>query len=161
MVFSFMRMSNLDKVRQLSWKDRRLLLQSVLLLPLIHLGLIILGYARLRGWMERSTPRKLITQADLQTASLERARQVAHLVSIAAQHNLYKAGCLRRSLLIWWLLRKEGIQTEIHFGVRMVNGKLEAHAWVEYNAAVVNDAETIRLRYQPLYQVLPRTERGL
>lgn len=156
-----MRTNNLNKLRVLSRPERRLLFISVLLLPFIHAALILLGYSRLRRWMERLAPPKPIEHPLYETVYLPRARDIARIVSIAARHGVYKATCLRRSLLTWWLLRREGIPGKICFGVRMSEGRLEAHAWVEYNGSVVNDSATIRAQYQPLYGALRANEPGL
>jgi hypothetical protein len=83
------------------------------------------------------------------------------MVSIAAQHGLYRATCLRKSLLVWWLLRKDGIQSNICFGVRIIDSTLEAHAWVEWGGMVINDAVNVREHYQSLLDALPATGQGL
>lgn len=155
-----MLLSNLNKVRQLPAKDRRWLFQSVLLLPVIHLALLLLGYSRLQGMMEKLAPLRS-TKESVSDASLQRAREIARLVSIAAQHGPYKANCLRKSLLVWWFLRREGIPSEIRFGVRIVRGKIEAHAWLEYHSVIVNDSASVRHYYQTLYRDVLPTQPGL
>jgi hypothetical protein len=154
-------MTNLNKIRQLPRKERRRLIQSVLFLPLIHLALLSLGYYRLKGWMERSSPLHDIYSSALESERLQRAREVARIVYIAAEHGIYKATCLRRSLLVWWFLRREGIPSDIRFGVRMQDRKLEAHAWVECHGVVVNDSAAVQENYQALEGVFPSTQLGL
>jgi hypothetical protein len=156
-----MLMMDLNKVWQLPRKGRELLVQSLLLLPLINLALLLLGYYRLRGAMEKLIPFKPIDTPVSEMEILQRAREIARIVSIAAQHGLYKATCLRRSLLVWWFLRREGIQSEIRFGVRMFNRMLEAHAWVEFQGTVVNDSVEVHEHYQALNDVFPPTKLGL
>ena len=153
--------TNLNKIGGLSRNGRRLLLQSVLLLPFIHFALLLLGYYRLRRVMERLISLKPSYAPVSETEILQRAREIARIVSIAAQHGLYKGTCLRRSLLFWWFLRREGIQSEICFGVRMFNRKLEAHAWVEYRGIVVNDSANVHEHYKALNDVFPPTKLGL
>jgi hypothetical protein len=159
---SFSMLTNrLNKLRVLSRPERRLLSKSVLLLPFIHAALLLVGYSRLRRWMERQAPLKAIEPPLYEAAYIPRARDIARIVSIAARHGIYRATCLRRSLLVWWFLRREGIRGEVCFGVRMRDGRLEAHAWVEYNGVVVNDSPAVRAQYQPLYHALPSTDQGL
>ena len=155
-----MLMSNLNKIKLLSMQDRRLLFQSILLLPLIHLALLLLGYARLRAVMERLAPLRSPEETLSEIASIKRAREIARMVSIAAVHGLYKATCLRKSLLVWWFLRREGLPGQLCFGVRMFHSKLEAHAWVEYNGIVINDSANIHEQYQALQDVLPSIRLG-
>lgn len=120
-----------------------------------------MGYSRLQGAMKKLTPLKTIERKVPESLTLQRAQRIARIVSIASEHGLYKAGCLRKSLLIWWLLRRGGVLSEICFGVRVCNQKLEAHAWVEYHEMVVNDSVNVRERYQILQNALPSTKVGL
>jgi len=53
--------------------------------------------------------------------------------------------CLARSLTLWTLLRRRGIETELRIGYRKRDGKIEGHAWLEHDGAPVNDeAEVLR-----------------
>lgn len=38
---------------------------------------------------------------------------------------------LRRSLVLWALLERAGVATELRLGFRKTDGVFEAHAWVE------------------------------
>jgi hypothetical protein len=156
-----MQMSNLNKFGKLSRGERRLLVQSILLLPVFHIALLLLGYYHLRALIEKIFPFKESSTLPSETAILERAQEIARAVSIAAQHGFYKATCLRRSMLVWLFLQREGIQNEICFGVRVVDSKLAAHAWVEYNGTVINDAANIHEHYPTLQEALPATRLGL
>jgi hypothetical protein len=154
-------MSNLAKLRQLSQKEQGLLFQSVLLLPVVHAGLLFFGFYRLKRAMEWLSPRQSVDTPASETGTLERAREIARIVAIAAEHGVYKATCLRRSLLVWWFLRREGIQSRICFGVRTSHDKLEAHAWVEYHGIVVNDSGSVHEQFQALHEGFPSTQFGL
>jgi hypothetical protein len=154
-----MLMTNLNKVRGLSPSERRLFVQSLLLLPLVHLALLLLGFARLRQVMERWAPLNNRTLSE--TEALQHAQEITRMVSIAAQHGLYRATCLRKSLLVWWFLRGEGIPSRLCFGVRILDHKLEAHAWVEWDGRIINDSANVREQYQSLHNGLPATRLGL
>ena len=156
-----MLMSNLDKFWELPRRDRRQLFESLLLLPAIHLGLLCLGYYRLRGLMEGSSPLPVTSEPASESEGMQRGGEIARIVEIAAGHGVYKATCLRRSLLVWWFLRREGIQSQIRFGVRMTGQRLEAHAWVECNGIVLNDSATVHQNYQALDDAFPSTSLGL
>lgn len=156
-----MLITNLAKFRQLSRNDRCLLVSSILLLPIVHLALLTLGYFRLKGIIERLTPFQTAGSFGPETKVLHRAREIAHLISIASQHGIYKASCLRRSLLLWGFLRREGIQGSICFGVRRMGQQLEAHAWVECKGIIVNDFANIHDSFQTLDESYPPTSTGL
>lgn len=152
---------NLNKFRALSRPDRDLLLESVLSLPLIHLGLLLLGYARLCRTMEWLAQHRPSDVSRSTSDALSRARGIARIVGIAARHSPYRATCLRRSLLLWWFLRREGIHSMIRFGVRKWNGGLAAHAWVEYEGTIANDSAEVCAQYAALNDPFPPTSLGL
>jgi hypothetical protein len=77
------------------------------------------------------------------------AKQVARMVSIAANHGPYHANCLKRSVLIWWLLEQKGIHTEIRVGAHKNPSGLQAHAWVECQGVVLNDRQDIADQFTP------------
>ncbi len=54
------------------------------------------------------------------------------MVNIAALRGPFRPTCLERSLVLWWLLQRDGIQSDLRIGVRKDEGELKAHAWVEY-----------------------------
>lgn len=153
--------TRLVKLGQLSRGDRGLLLQAFVLLPIIDWGLTLFGYARMQGMMEKLI---LSGSGPKQTAGPEifaRAREIVRIVSIAAEHGIFKSTCLRRSLLTWWFLQREGIVSQICFGVRKLDHQLEAHAWVEIQGNVINDSLEIRSLFRMLEDTHLSTTRGL
>jgi hypothetical protein len=70
------------------------------------------------------------------------------MVSVAAGHSIiFRSSCLDRSITLWALLRWRKIDGDLHLGVRKDQGNFEAHAWVELNGTVLNDAEDVRERF--------------
>jgi hypothetical protein len=59
----------------------------------------------------------------------------------------WPATCLRRSLVLWALLARAGEPAELRVGFRRERGAFEAHAWVEHQGRVLNDAPDVRKRY--------------
>jgi hypothetical protein len=47
---------------------------------------------------------------------------------------------LIESLVLWWLLRRQGFDGDLRIGVRKHAGQLQAHAWVEHRGQALNDA---------------------
>jgi hypothetical protein len=62
--------------------------------------------------------------------------------------------CLPRSLMLCWLLRRRGIDSQLHIGVRKGNGKMEAHAWVERNGVILNDQPDVNERFAAVRPVV-------
>ena len=152
---------NWQKLKELSGFERGLLWRSIILLPIIHIALSTLGYARLCGLIEKITPLKRSSPQKSESEIIEQARKTARMVSIAARYGLFRATCLRRSLLIWWFLRGQGIRSTICFGVRTNDRQLEAHAWVEINGMVISEWDGTYMGYQALGAELPTTRSGL
>ena len=139
-------MGDLAKLRALTGPERRLLLVCLVATPFVAAGIAIFGFKRLHVAMAlQSRPRsaRFLTAE----AATERARSAARVVAIAAGRGPVRATCLRRSLLLWWLLRRDGIETVVRVGVNRESGTLNAHAWVEYLGRPVNDADDIALRF--------------
>ena len=82
---------------------------------------------------------------------------VADAVSLVAGRSLVGARCLGRSLAVWFLLRRRGIDAELLIGVQMPQGgELPAHAWVEVAGQPVNDEADVRERFGAFELPLPR-----
>jgi hypothetical protein len=80
---------------------------------------------------------------------LARARSVARVVAIAAGRGPVRASCLRRSLLLGWILRHDGIETALRVGVSREGGEFHAHAWVEHSGLPLIDEADIARRFPP------------
>ena len=51
--------------------------------------------------------------------------------------------------MLWWLLRRRGIAAELRIGARKEVERFEAHAWVEVDSAVLNDASEEHRHFVP------------
>jgi hypothetical protein len=141
--------------------ERLQLTQAIILLPFIHIALVLLGYSRLQEMLVRIAGLLPKSESRSGAENLRQAREISGIVSIAAQHGMFKATCLRRSILVWWLLLRKGIPSRICFGVSMLNQRLEAHAWVELEGIIINDSADVRDRYCVLENEPPPTRTGL
>jgi hypothetical protein len=139
-------MHELAKLRALTPAERRLLLVSCGAAPIVAGGLAVFGFRRVHAVMAR-WPRPRNARFRTAEDAWDRARGAARVVNIAARRGPVRATCLRRSLLLWWLLRWDGIETVLRVGVHRDGGSLNAHAWVEYGGRPLNDAEDIALRF--------------
>ena len=81
---------------------------------------------------------------------LPEAQRTARVVNAAARRVPYDATCLRRSLVLWWLLRRRGIDSRLRIGVRKEADGILAHAWVECQERVLNDPADISQQYAPI-----------
>ncbi len=81
------------------------------------------------------------------TESIER---IGWIVRTAGRNHFHPMSCLRRALVLQWLLGKRGIQTDLRFGARSVEGQLQAHAWLERNGKLVSEPEVVYERFSVL-----------
>lgn len=116
-----------------------------MMLPLVALSLKLRGFeatrAALRKTLSHTTP-----QADSDSPKKQIAL-AAHMVNAADRHGLVHPSCLVKSLMLWWLLGRQGITSELRVGVRKEGGNLEAHAWVEREGIALNEPEEHHRHY--------------
>jgi len=142
-------MRELAKLRALTFVERRLLAVALPATPLVALSLAFFGYRRTHAAMSR-WPRPRASRLSNESDRLARAKSAARVVGIAAASGPVRASCLRRSLLLWWLLRREGIESVVRVGVQPSgDGALDAHAWVEYLGRPLNDTDDVAERFFP------------
>jgi hypothetical protein len=128
-------------------EDRKLILRTAMVLPLTELGLRLLGFRRWKKLIEKfSLPMHLhqSLSADLQRDAALRAVRAVRSVEL---HGPTNPNCLERSMTLWWLLRRNGVNAELHIGARKEGGRLEAHAWVELDGQVLNDGPEVHQHY--------------
>lgn len=144
-------MRDLAKLRALTGTERRLLVVSVAAIPFVAAGVAIFGFGKTRALLSR-WPRPGTSRFPSQGAAWARAQSTARVVAIAAGRGPVRTSCLRRSLLTWWLLRHDGIETALRVGVNRDGGTIHAHAWLEYRGVPLYDADDVALRFPAFAQ---------
>lgn len=128
-------------------EERSLILRACMILPLAGVGMRVFGFQRWKEMIEKfslsdSRPPSLPVEAQR-----EPALRAVRAVRSAELHGLTKPNCLERSMTLWWILQRQGIDGELHIGARKQEDKFEAHAWVELDGGVLNDAEDVHEHY--------------
>lgn len=136
-------MRRLRKFLALTPAGRAIVLRSLLLLPMVAVLLRARGMARTTALLQR-----LCRYAEGDPDTLA-PQEIARLVNAAA--SILGAPCLPRSLVLWHILHRRGMSTEIRLGVsKLANGNLSAHAWVELDGLALIDDPDILGRYAVL-----------
>lgn len=132
-------MASTQKIRtwnKFSNTERWLVSQAFVLLPFVNLHLKLLGfkrtYALLRFWLPKTAP-----------CCPSLIHKTVQSASIAAKYHPW-ATCLRKSLVLWFLLRRQQIAVEFKIGTRFEREEFQAHAWVEHQGTVVGDRQGIQ-----------------
>ncbi len=113
--------------------ERRVLVRAWCLLPLTAMRLRWLGLARAQS---TSCARPSL-QGD---EALAVARRITRWVHVASRHGPFRPTCLPMSLVLQRLLREQGIESDLRFGVRKAAGRIEGHAWVERDGVRLAEA---------------------
>jgi len=143
------------RFRRLPPHERRLLLSALVLLPLTRLGLLLVGFRRWQSFLYRLLPRHLpgaLAGGDVKSSLQARGEMTARMVQAAGREGLGQANCLERSLVLWWLLARQGCAAELRIGTRKKDAELEAHAWVELNGRALGEEEDPHARYAAFKQ---------
>ena len=111
--------------------ERKALLSMMLAMPFLELALRLFGYGRTRRWIERRTQHSA-ARAAIEPDAMGGER-VAQLATIAGNHGLIHATCLRQSLLVYGLLRWRGLTPDLVIGVQRTSPTPDMHAWVILN----------------------------
>lgn len=138
--------------RKFSDTERRLLIQALILLPMVALSLKLWGLQRthcllvkfLSPQLTSKLPISLLLSAPYSPASI--LITTTNIVKIATKYYNW-ATCLRKSLVLWYLLRLQGIAAQLQIGTRLDGGEFQAHAWVEYQGYVVGDRQEVQQYY--------------
>jgi hypothetical protein len=141
-------LSSFRKLQRLSANERRLLTQALVLLPLTFCGVYVLGVSRWHRFLAQLASWGMTSNRI--SVSDEQVRAIARSVKIAAEQGVYQASCLQQTLVLWCLLRRNHIESEIRFGARKAGGELQAHAWVEVDGVALNEASDVCLHFAPL-----------
>ncbi len=146
---------------QLPFFEQACFVQALLLLPVTVLALRWMSFQRWQSILARLAPvppsrnglpslaprAEEGLQADVRS---QRARATVRMLSAAARRSLLPSTCLHNSLVLWWLLRWQGMGSEIRLGGRKESDRLEAHAWVEVAGQALNEADDVRDRFAVL-----------
>ena len=141
--------ARLVKFYNLNAMQKRTLMAAWLWLPLFWLGLRVLGLPRFQAWLLKAPARSALSMP------LPLIKALGEAVNIAARHTPFPATCLTRSLLLGWLLRRRNVASKLRIGVRLTQGMLDAHAWVECEGVPVNDRPDVNAQFASFGNLIP------
>jgi hypothetical protein len=120
------------------------LLRCGLMIVLVKVLLKIRGFGPTIHWIQRrATVMSIRGEVDDETINVSERN-----VALACALYPGRAQCLERSLVLYYLLRRQGVDLRFVNGVKV--DPFAAHAWIEYRGRPLNDvAEHVAL-YTPL-----------
>jgi hypothetical protein len=123
----------------MSWSERAIVLEALLLLAALSPALRLARLQTVYRTLGRLSRGGSAAAADADRPDPARAEAVARLVDAATRHAIGRPTCLHRSLALWWMLRRRGLDARLRIGVRSQEDRVEGHAWVEYGESVLNE----------------------
>ena len=140
-------LSKWHRFRRLNRFERRVFAEALVALWLASWALRWSGFHRCQSVLARIATRKTVHTQAPSDALLEKARLMTMMVQRAARFAVCPTSCLSNSLVLWFLLNREGIGSDLRVGVRKETSDLEAHAWVECLGHVLNDGPDVGERF--------------
>jgi hypothetical protein len=136
-----------DRWGSLNARERGIFLRALILPLLVTTSLKTIGFRRTQAWLALKTDGAFPASAERTRAEVWRT---ADLVRAARKWHIVRSTCLSYSLVLWRLLRGQGIDSDVRIGVRRgTSGEVEAHAWIEWNGEVLNDCADVAAHYVP------------
>ena len=139
-----------EKVRRflrLPPAQRATVLRAASLFLLTRVGLRAMGFRRWKELIGRLLVPGRPAQDVEPAAQFEIATQILRAVKSVELHGPLTPNCLERSMVFWFLLRRAGVDGQLHIGARKNGSRLEAHAWVELAGQVLNDTTDVHQHY--------------
>lgn len=145
------RRSRWQRLRDLSAAQWVGVVQTAGLLPLVRFSLWRRGFGVTSVRLAARSDGRIRSRPDTFTADL------AEAVALVAGRPLIGSRCLARSLVLWFLLRRRGVDAVVVIGAATPEGTtLPAHAWVEVAGEPVNDRADIGEHFGRFDLSLPR-----
>ena len=136
-------MTRFKKFWALSGADKITFMVALCGLPGVYLNLRRFGF---KNYLARLQHIPLAAMPpDIETSSVP--AQISYLVNSAARLLFRREACLERSILLWSLLRRRGIESELKIGVAAEDGTMRAHAWVEIDGEAVNEQPLVNEKF--------------
>jgi len=108
-------------------------LTSGIMIAALKVSLKVWGYKRTIEWIRRRVENVPVRQ-DVPATVVKAAEW---WVAMAAAFYPGRAECLERSLVLYYVLRRQGVAVRYCHGVQP--WPLISHAWIEYRGEVIND----------------------
>jgi hypothetical protein len=126
--------------------DERLLAFEALLLPVaLQWGFRACGVARTQSRLRNWAAVKAAPASTLPPESV--IRMASRAQGITRRLVGLNGTCLQRSMTLWAILAKRGVNADLRVGFRKHDDAIEGHAWVEYRGQPINEAASVVSTY--------------
>lgn len=134
-------MKQLHRLVKTGYKERKILLITSTLITTIRLGLWLLPFQRLLALLDKFSQFNCARQVSSRQTSSGQVSVRKIVWSVNSVSNYIpgmKCKCLARALSTQVLMKRYGHAPKLQMGIAKTGeGKLEAHAWVEFQGIVI------------------------
>ena len=132
-------MNNWRKLKNLSNRERMVLLEAVFFLGAARALIKILPFRRVRKLI---TGREQAEGGPSSAESLERVERVGRMIRAASRRLPWQCLCLTQALAGKLMLARRGIESTVYIGVKKDPSKevLESHAWLKWQDRCITGA---------------------
>ena len=131
------------QIRSLSYPNKWLLLQGLFLSCLLRLSFKLINFKKTIAILSRFKRKGAALQVESTGHDVGLYR---HLIILSYSFTPV-INCLSISTAYWWLMKKNGIVTDLKFGMRTEQEKLLAHAWLEYEGKSLTADVQVEKKY--------------
>ncbi|HTZ46893.1 MAG TPA: lasso peptide biosynthesis B2 protein [Verrucomicrobiae bacterium] len=134
-----------QRYRALDPQARALFWRAAFLLPCVALSLRVYGFIRTRNIFQKQIGRRPASRPDDHPEQI--VFRTCRMVKAAGHYGMLHPTCLAESLALYYLLQRQGVSADLRIGVRKTSDEFEAHAWVEYAGAALNQPDDQHRHY--------------
>ena len=119
------------------------------LASVLHVFLLILGYKKLMRVLSFFLPKnKNIYYLENKEEVRKVKRQVHPIFKRIRKSKYTFSNCFSTSIVLWLVLKKQGLDSSIIIGTKKEDNTFKAHAWVEINKYPVNENFKVKKTYR-------------
>jgi len=133
--------------------ERDIFYRFLVLLPVVAWRVKFLSIKSTTDWLKSKLPPHVKRQQE-DDAVLALARRTTWLMLKALRFSPVKGKCLSQSLVLWHLLSRQGITSQLRIGFKkddshlpVASDNFTAHAWVECQGVILNDHPDVYQRF--------------
>ena len=115
---------------------------------ILHLFLLLFGFKKVKYFLDlccNGTPSQFIMSESEAKCFREMIR---HKFRKMRKSKMFFCNCFSTSIILWFILKRQGLQTQLRIGTKKVNHEFKAHSWVEIDRIPLNGSLEIRKKYQ-------------
>jgi hypothetical protein len=114
-----------------------------IMIPLVALTVRLAGIKRTARWLTNNT--NIVSSPEVN--NITNAMRLFQIQRKAVASSLWRGNCLSRSLVLHWLLHRNGVHSEFCLGV-CTQPSFKAHAWITFQGRPLNASRQALSNYQ-------------